>query len=397
MGKINPGRLAALRALIAVEEGAHAEDILPTVAPTSGADRGLAWHITLGTLRYQGRIDQTLSPFLRRPLNDLDPGVRNALRLGVFEAQVSKTPPHAAVSQAVEACRAVGLGRATSMVNAVLRKAIQKPISDNPFDGLPGWLRKRWNQYDEWVERLHEPVPVCLVSPTKPIETATPVMLGDTAVENLWSLPPGSGSILKIESYQQGTAWVMDPSAAKVADVVKGALGGEGTVLDACAAPGGKTMRMATNGLEVTAVDLSESRLDRLQTNLDRLKLNVSTLQHDWLTGPIRNGETFDAVLVDAPCTGLGTVRRHPEIIWRRLPADPQAMGIRQRQILANAATHVRDGGVLIYAVCSPEPEEGPQVVADLTGWRVVDQWSSVPPSADEDAFQSFVLRRIEE
>jgi 16S rRNA C967 or C1407 C5-methylase (RsmB/RsmF family) len=72
-------------------------------------------------------------------------------------------------------------------------------------------------------------------------------------------------------------------------------------------------------------------------------------------------------------------------------------MGIRQRQILANAATHVRDGGVLIYAVCSPEPEEGPQVVADLTGWRVVDQWSSVPPSADEDAFQSFVLRRIEE
>ena len=90
MGKINPGRLAALRALIAVEEGAHAEDILPTVAPPTGADRGLAWHITLGTLRYQGRIDQTLSPFLRRPLNDLDPGVRNALRLGVLRLRSAK-------------------------------------------------------------------------------------------------------------------------------------------------------------------------------------------------------------------------------------------------------------------------------------------------------------------
>ncbi|MGB0641080.1 MAG: RsmB/NOP family class I SAM-dependent RNA methyltransferase, partial [Myxococcota bacterium] len=391
---MNPGRVAALRALIAVEEGAHAEDILPTVAPTTGPDRGLAWHITLGTLRYQGRIDQTLTPFLRRPLNKLDPGVRNALRLGVFEAQVSQTPAHAAVSQAVEACRAIGLGRATSMVNAVLRKAIQKPISSDPFDGLPAWLQQRWSAYGDWVKRLHEPVPVCLRSPSKPIDSATPVTLDGQIVPDLWSLPTGSGSILNIDAYQQGQAWVMDPSAAKVADIVQAALGGQGTVLDACAAPGGKTMRMASHGLNVTAVDLSESRLERLQTNLDRLSISASVLQHDWLTGPLPKGDTYDAVLVDAPCTGLGTIRRHPEIIWRRLPADPQAMGIRQRQILSNAATHVCPGGVLVYAVCSPEPEEGPQVVADMTGWEVTEQWCSVPPSADEDAFQSFVLRR---
>jgi 16S rRNA (cytosine967-C5)-methyltransferase len=282
------------------------------------------------------------------------------------------------------------------MVNAVLRKAIQNELSPDPFDDLPSWLAERWKSYGDWVERLHQPAPVCMVSPEKPTEEAEAVTLGGETIPNLWSLPIGSGSILNVESYQQGHAWVMDPSAAKVADLVFDSIGAGGTVLDACAAPGGKTMRMTSRGLDVTAVELSPSRIERLESNLERLSMKIDIEQHDWLTGPLPGRNTYDAVLVDAPCTGLGTVRKHPEIIWRRMAADPQAMGIRQRQILANAANHVKSGGVLIYAVCSPAPEEGIQVVSDFQEWKVEGQWSSVPPDNDEDAFQAFVMRRIE-
>ena len=118
---------------------------------------------------------------------------------------------------------------------------------------------------------------------------------------------------------------------------------------------------------------------------------------HDWLEGSMPSGSTFDAVLVDAPCTGLGVVRRHPEIIWRRHPGDPAAMSVTQRAILKHAAAHVKPGGVLIYSVCSMEPEEGAQVIESLTGWTVVESWCSAPPQGDEDGFQAFVLRRVTE
>jgi 16S rRNA (cytosine967-C5)-methyltransferase len=154
---------------------------------------------------------------------------------------------------------------------------------------------------------------------------------------------------------------------------------------------------MVSAGLDVTAIEVSEARIARLSENLERLSMKVEIIQHDWLNGPLSEApEYYDAVLVDAPCTGLGTVRRHPEILWRRHPADPKAMAIRQLQILTHASAHVKPGGALIYAVCSPEPEEGLQVVQMLSGWTVERSWSSVPPVKDEDAFQAFILRREE-
>ncbi len=166
-------------------------------------------------------------------------------------------------------------------------------------------------------------------------------------------------------------------------------------MLDACAAPGGKTLRLAAGGARVTATDESAARLGRIRENLGRTGLVADrVLAWDWLDGPCPDLARFDAVLVDAPCTGLGTLRRHPEIKWRRLPSDPAAMALRQRPILANAARHVAPGGALVYAVCSPMPEEGEAVVASLAEWTVTRRWAAVPPSGDEDAFQAFVLRR---
>lgn len=184
----------------------------------------------------------------------------------------------------------------------------------------------------------------------------------------------------------------MDAAAAKVADIVSELAGSGGTVLDACAAPGGKTFRMISAGCEVMAVDASEKRFIRFDANADRLQLKIKTKVHDWRFGPMANLPLFDAVLVDAPCTGLGTARRHPEIIWRREPGDPAAMAITQLEILKNAAQHVKPGGHLVYAVCSTEPEEGEQVAEGLEGWTVQSAWASVPPTGDEDGFQAFVL-----
>ncbi|HCH66299.1 MAG TPA: hypothetical protein DFR83_26075, partial [Deltaproteobacteria bacterium] len=168
-------------------------------------------------------------------------------------------------------------------------------------------------------------------------------------------------------------------------------------VLDACAAPGGKTLRLATRGHSVQAVDLEPHRLSLVEEGSCRVGIadRITTREHDWLTGPLPCGTQFAGVLVDAPCTALGIVRRHPEIRWRRLVSDPPAMAIRQREILKNAAVHVAEGGVLVYSVCSPLSEEGAGVVASLDGFRTRHAWSSAPPVGDEDAFQAFVLERV--
>jgi 16S rRNA (cytosine967-C5)-methyltransferase len=396
MSTANPGRIAAVRALVAVEEGAHAEDVLVDLAPPTGSDRGLAWHLTQGAFRRLGAIDAGLRPFLRRDLDTLDPIVRAILRMAMVDAHLSRTPHRAAVHQAVEVCRAVGHPRATGFVNAVLRRGVGQPLDDDPWLDLPPWLAKRWAGHDEWVRRLRDPAPLCISSKGEvPAElNAVPASIGATAVPNAWVLPDAAGRIEDMPGFAEGSWWVMDTAAAAVADLVLQHTDDGGAVLDACAAPGGKCFRLCAAGRVVTGVDQSALRIGLLEDGLQRMGWTARTAMHKWGAGTLDDVGHFDAVLVDAPCTGLGTVRRHPEIRWRRSPADAAAMGIRQTGILRAAAAHVGPSGVLIYAVCSPEPEEGPEVVARLDGWKVVDTWASVPPVGDEDAHQAFVLRR---
>ncbi|MEC8193245.1 MAG: transcription antitermination factor NusB [Myxococcota bacterium] len=393
MSKVNPGRLAALKTLIAVERGDHAEDRLAELAPPTGPDRGLSWHLALGTLRWQGAIDHVLGPLLSRPLARLDPAVRCALRMGTFEAHMSNAPARAVVHQTVEAVKRVGMRRASGMVNAVLRKSVEAPLSPDPSLQLPPWLALRWGGHTEWLARIRKPAPLCIAGSNLEDLALQPATLQGGIMKDLWVLPSGSGAVTGVDGFDDGRFWVMDAAAAKVADAVVAATPKGGTVLDACAAPGGKTFRMTAAGLAVTSVDLSAERMQRLQHNASRLGIRVQTAVHDWLTGPLIGEQRYDSVLVDAPCTGLGTVRRHPEIIWRRQPGDPAAMSIAQRAILANAAKHVKPGGRLVYAVCSMEPEEGTEVATHLDGWSVEHRWASVPPAADEDGFQLFVLR----
>ncbi|MEL6346899.1 MAG: transcription antitermination factor NusB [Myxococcota bacterium] len=396
MSRLNPGRLAAARALLAVERGAHAEDILAQVAPPQGADRGLAWHITLGALRRQGALDQLLNGFLKRPIATLDPQPRVALRIGAFESALSRTAPHAVVDQAVMLTRKLGAGRASGLVNAVLRKAVKAPFPNDPFLDLPPWLARRWADVPDWVGRLRHPpvLSIATVDGAPPVGMDTsPSMAAGRVVPGVFTVGDPSGAVTDWPGFAAGRWWVMDAAAAVVADLCLEGLPLGARVLDACAAPGGKTFRLAARGASVVSVDVDPVRCDRLKQGADRLQFAASVREHDWLSGPMSGDERFDVVLVDAPCTGLGVVRRHPEIRWRRLPTDPAAMGLRQRPILQSAACHVREGGRLVYAVCSPMKEEGEAVVASLSGWSVTRSWRSWPPE-DEDAFQAFVLER---
>ena len=390
MSRANKGRIAAARALVGVHEGGHIEDLLALHAPPKGPDRGLAWHLGLGCLRWRGALDHALQPFLRQPAHKLDPGVRAALWLGLFEIHLSRTPTRAAVDQAVEVTKAIGLKRASGLVNAVLRRASTTALSTDHQVLLPPWLYERWNQHTEWLDRIRDPARISVCGTPPANVDVSPASLGGSEIANLWTFEGKTGDVSQLDGFDEGRFWVMDPAAAKVADLVNDALGGTGSVLDACAAPGGKTFRLVSKGHNVTALDHSPDRLDQMAENLYRLNMNVETAVHDWLTGPWANAKTFDAVLVDAPCTGLGIVRRHPEVIWRRKPGDPAAMAITQRAILKNAAQHVSTNGVLVYSVCSMEPEEGSEVVKDLDGWDVTAEWNSAPPHRRRRWISSF-------
>ena len=222
-----------------------------------------------------------------------------------------------------------------------------------------------------------------------------PVVLRGVTIPGVLRVDAADRAVTALPGFSEGAFWVQDPASVAAADLVPAGPGV--SVLDACSAPGGKAFRTRARGATVVAVDRDENRLQLLASSARRLGLDdIAIRTHDWTAGPLPGAEMFDVVLVDAPCTGLGTVRRHPEIKWRRAPRDLAAAQGRQREILDVVRAHVKPGGQLVYAVCSPEPEEGPHVIAGLVskhGYTLETELSTAPPTDDEDAFYGARLR----
>jgi 16S rRNA (cytosine967-C5)-methyltransferase len=390
---IAPARVAAYDVVLAVGAGradlpsalAHARSKLP-----DDRDRALAGEIATGTLRWQAAFDHVIEAFSGRPSARLDPEVLTILRIGMFQLlHLDRVPAAAVVDDAVELARKAGKRSASGFVNALLRRVSrerkQLPLPEQPpLDFLaitlshPRWLAERWfarygfDATVAWERFDNGPAALTLRANTlrtTRADLARELALVGVKTENARFAPDGlivtSGNPLLTPLAHSGLFFVQDEASQLVGEFA-GARPGE-RILDACASPGGKTTQMAA-AMEgrgtIVAADVRGRRLDLLsRTVAESGAARVHVVQADARAQPPFR-EVFDAVLVDAPCSGLGTIRRDPDVRWRRAEADLAAMAGAQREMLAQLATVVRPGGRLIYSTCSSEPEENEAVVA---------------------------------
>ncbi|MGO9588708.1 MAG: 16S rRNA (cytosine(967)-C(5))-methyltransferase RsmB [Candidatus Acidiferrales bacterium] len=407
---ISPARKIAYDVLRRVEgEGAYASDLLHAElgARVKPPDAALATELTLGVLRQRRLLDFLLERHLEKTVERLDLPVALALRMGAYQLRfLQRIPASAAVNESVELVKKARKTSASSLVNAVLRRVAEE--SKVPAGKLfaadmaaaerlailhshPAWMVERW------LARLGEARTIALLEadnrtprlscalsdPTqrqeifRALEQAGLHVEAGTLLRNAFAVSGGSAS--RTAEFRAGRISIQD-EASQAIPLVLGVRGGD-RVLDLCAAPGGKTQSLAraagSQGL-VVAADLHGHRLRAMAAQLDRLGLsNVCLVQLD-ATQNLPFGARFDRILIDAPCSGTGTLARHPEIRWRLRPEQFAEFHALQAQMLRVALAHLAPGGRLVYSTCTIEPEENEDVIAEIL--RDASGVSRVPP-----------------
>ncbi len=344
----------------------------PHIAKLEARDRAFARLLLVTTLRRLGQIDAALARCLDRPIKAKDVMLQHILRLGAVQLLFLETPPHAAVSTSLDLAKGPRLAGQRGLLNAVLRRLSREgrdlvAAQDAARLDTPDWLWEPWcAAYGEDTARaiaeahLGEP-PLdlsCKSDPEKWAEKLSAELLPGGSLR----LAGSQGDVARLPGYAEGAWWVQDAAAALPARLL-GDVAGK-TVIDLCAAPGGKTAQLAASGAEVIAVERAEGRLKRLQENLQRLGLGAAMVAAD--AAKWQPPAPADAVLLDAPCSATGTLRRHPDIAYLKGGQDVASLTQAQDKLLANAVKMVKPGGLLVYAVCSLQPEEGPQRIAAL-------------------------------
>lgn len=352
----DPTREAAFDLLAAVlDRRRRLEDALDALPPMETRDRAAAHRLAAAVLRRLGTLDAVLEPFLRKAPPS---PVRHVLRLGAAALLLLQTPPHAAVSTSVALARSRGLAAFAPLVNAVLRRVAEAgPAALEALDGprldTPAWLWSSWGLDARAAAEAHQleaPLDLTLA----PGVPAPPD--GEKLPTGSIRFPPGTRPA-ELPGYDAGAFWVQDAAAALPARLLAPQAGER--IADLCAAPGGKTAQLAAAGAKVTAVDRDPARLARLRENLARLRLNADLVGADAVTWT--PPAPFDAVLLDAPCSSTGTIRRHPDVPHLKRPRDIVALAVQQDRLLDAACAMLRPGGRLLYAVCSLQTEEGPE------------------------------------
>lgn len=351
-------RAAAVRAMTAVTEGGQTlGDALPRATRDLPAGEvARAGRLATEALRWANRSDRLLGPHLR--LKPEDP-VMNALRLALYELFEEGAAPHGVVDSAV----GIVTRSKSGLVNGVLRNVLRREVdwSELPVPQVSKWLRKRlvkaWGKDAvasmEQVHAQRPPLDLTCRDPRREEHWAD--QLGATRMPVGTLRLPAGAMVSSLPGYDEGAWWVQDAGASVAARVM--AIKPGERVLDLCAAPGGKTMQLAAAGAKVTALDVSEARLERVQENLARTGLTATVIAADaleWVPD-----ELFDAVLLDAPCSATGTLRRHPDLAFARDGSGIDALVALQARLLDKAATFLKPGGRLVYCTCSLLPEEG--------------------------------------
>jgi 16S rRNA (cytosine967-C5)-methyltransferase len=382
-------RALALRLLIdCLERGQPLDRLLAgnvALGQLETRDRGFVRQMVATTLRRLGQIDNALGACLDKPLKPRQADLRALLRLGAAQILFMAVPAHAAVSETV-ALADGKLSPFRGLANAVLRRLEREKerlLADQDAArlNLPSWLWSSWaSAYGEAMTRnimavqMEDP-PLDISVKEDPEAWAN--RLGATILPGgSLRLTGGSGEISALPGFAEGAWWIQDAAAALPARLL-GDLSGQ-RVFDLCAAPGGKTAQLILAGAVVTALDQDAKRLAVLRENLGRLSLTATVVQADasaWT--PV---EQADAILLDAPCSATGTLRRHPDIAWLRRPSDIAKIVTLQQKLLVRAAKLLAPGGTLVYAVCSLQPEEGPQLVDSFLAERSDFARKSIQP-----------------
>ncbi len=335
-------------------------------------DRAFVQLLVKTTLRRIGQIDALLSNYLQTPLPDNAGFAHDTLRIAVTQLIWLKTPPHAAVHSAVELVKQQRhISKFSGVVNAVLQRVVREGAAliaqqDEARINVPHWLWESWRQaHGEQTTRavcraiLQEP-PLDIWAKERAPEWAETL--------NATLLPNGSirlqevDSLTSLSGFSEGRWWVQD-AAATLPALLLGDVRGK-NVLDMCAAPGGKTMQLLAAGAQVTALDISSSRMRRVRENLQRLHLHADCVVQD--ATQFTPTSPPDIILLDAPCSATGTLRRHPDVSRHRTPEDIQRLAALQRALIHHALDILPTHGLLAYAVCSMQPEEGEEQIKAL-------------------------------
>jgi 16S rRNA (cytosine967-C5)-methyltransferase len=340
----------------------------------SDRDRALTRRLAATVLRRLGTLRALLNRMLERGVPHDSQRAETALLIGAAQILWMDVPDHAAVDLSVRLVQSDRRGsKYAGLVNAVLRRCTREgaPLLAElaqQMPDIPPWLMNRWIAC--YGESTSKQIAAALAH-----EPALDVTVKSDASD--WAarlhgevLPTGSvrtllhGPIALLPGFNEGQWWVQDAAAALPARLF-GDIKGK-TVADLCAAPGGKTAQLALGGAEVTAVDRSPARAARLRDNLARLGLGADVVVADANSWSDEHNARFDAVLVDAPCTATGTIRRHPDIAWLKAAGDVATLAAAQRKLLRSAVALLKPGGTLVYCTCSLEPEEGEQAIEEL-------------------------------
>ena len=371
----------------------------PGLKSLSDRDRALMRRLVATILRRLGTLGHVLSRLLDRGIPTDAPRTQSALLIGAAQILWMDVPDHAAVDLSVRLVQSDRrAAKYAGLVNAVLRRCAREgqPLIDEVkaknLDVAP-WLLARWSaHYGETIARdiasaIGQEPSFDITVKSEPAQWATRLH-GET-------LPTGSvrtvlqGSVTMLPGFSEGQWWVQDAAAALPARLFGDIR--DKKIVDLCAAPGGKTAQLVHGGARVTAVDRSPARMARLRDNLARLSMNAEFVVADgaeWLGQ--NHAEGFDGILIDAPCTSTGTIRRHPDIGWLRQESDIAPLAATQKRLLQKAITALKPGGILVYCTCSLEPEEGEQVISELLKTEAVLQ--RLPIGADEVAGLSEIL-----
>ncbi|HXJ86346.1 MAG TPA: 16S rRNA (cytosine(967)-C(5))-methyltransferase RsmB [Candidatus Binatia bacterium] len=393
---VSPARAAAFDILLRVErESSYASELLHSARyeKLSTPDHALATELVMGTLRWQSLLDSAIKQASSQPLKKLDLEVLTALRIAGYQlGWLTKVPVRAALHESVELVKRARKRSAASFVNAVLRKLSTTPLCSpaNPEQGRrvppvvspspetlseaqahPLWLVERWMAHYD-VEAAQN---ICRQNQSIPqttIRLRAPDAESKLSAEGI-SLSPGSvltsarrvisGNITKTESFRNGQVAIQDEASQLIAALIGSA---HDRILDCCAAPGGKTLAIADQnpGAAITAVEIHPHRAHLMRKLLGENSQRIQILTADARNLPL--AQTFARILVDAPCSGTGTLARNPEIKWRLKPEDLPQLHNRQLAILRSAVQHLKPAGRLIYSTCSLEKEENEDVIGQL-------------------------------